>query len=100
MIHLQLNNSNFQAVCQSVVDKYTTGKREYLGFVLQTAEGGREDKAVIVTLEFRAVFMAFLVKLFQSEAFGRYERIPPFFLKEKERSEEHTSRKRNVPEGQ
>ena len=56
-----------QAVCQSVVDEYTTGKREYLGFVLQTAEGGREDKAVIVTLEFRAVFMAFLVKLFQSK---------------------------------
>ena len=49
---------------------------KYLGFVLQTAEGGGEDKAVIVTLEFRAVFMAFLVKLFQSEAFGRYERIP------------------------
>ena len=48
-----------KAVCQSVVDEYTTGKREYLGFVLQTAEGGREDKAVIVTLEFRAVFMAF-----------------------------------------
>ena len=63
-------------MCQSVVDEYTTGKREYLGFVLQTAEGSREDKAVIVTLEFRAVFMAFLVKLFQSEAFGRYERIP------------------------
>ena len=31
-------------MCQSVVDEYTTGKREYLGFVLQTAEGSREDK--------------------------------------------------------
>ena len=52
-------HDNFQAVRQSVVDEYTTGKREYL--VLCSADGGRgrEDEAVIVTLEFRAVFMAF-----------------------------------------
>ena len=56
-------------MCQSDVAEYTTGKREYLGFVLQTADGGREDKAVIVTLEFRAVFMAFLVNRFMMVIF-------------------------------
>jgi hypothetical protein len=54
-------------MCQSVVNKNTARKGKNLGFVLKPSERGGEDKAVIVPLKLRTVFLTLFVKLFHAE---------------------------------
>jgi hypothetical protein len=53
---------------QSVVHKDTARKREHLRLVLQPAERGGKDQAVVVALEFGTVVFARLVQFLQAEA--------------------------------
>ena len=67
---------HFQAVGQPVVYEDAARQGENLRLVLQSAEGGGEDKAVVIPLKLRTVLVSLLMKLFQSEAFGGYKCVP------------------------
>lgn len=54
---------------QPVVDKDAAGQGKYLRLVLQAPERSRENKAVIVALEFGPVVFFDFIHLFQSEPF-------------------------------
>ena len=56
-------------MCQTVVHEYAARKREYLRFVLQTAERGGEDQAVVVSLKIGTFMFAFMI-FFHAEAFA------------------------------
>ena len=64
---------------QTVVDEDTSRKRKNLRLVLQPAERGREDKAVVVALEFRTV-VALLSSAFQSQALAAQKLCPIHIL--------------------
>ena len=57
----------FEGVGEAVVDEDAAGQWEHLGFVLQAAEGGGENEAVVVSFEFCAVvFFGVLRQVFES----------------------------------
>lgn len=56
-------------MCETVVDEYRAWQREYLGFVLQPSERGREYEAIEVALEIRACMGLRVVILFETEPF-------------------------------
>ena len=58
----------FQAVGEAVVYEDAARQREYLRLVLQPAECRREDEAVVIALEFRAIVVAFGMLMLLSEA--------------------------------
>ena len=70
---------HFQAVGETVVDEDAARKREDLRLVLQPAESRREDQAVVIALELRAVVVAFGVLMLLSESLVRYE-LGPFHI--------------------
>ena len=67
---------HFERVSQSVVHEDAARQREHLCLVLHAAEGRREDKAVVVALELRAVVVALRVAQLLSETLVRYELLP------------------------
>ena len=56
--------------------EYAARQREYLGLVLQAAEGRREDQAVVVALKVGAGVAPLVVVLLHAEAFGGDEAVP------------------------
>jgi hypothetical protein len=56
------NRSHFQGMGEPVVDKGRARKRKYLGFVLESAECGRKDQAVKITLEAGPEIRRYLVR--------------------------------------
>ena len=58
---------HFQTVGETVVDEDAARQREDLRLVLQSAECRREDEAVVIALEFRAVIVALSMLVFLSE---------------------------------
>ena len=66
----------FQAVGEAVVYEDAARKRKHLRLVLHTAERRREDKAVIVALEFRAVVVAHGMVIFLPKALIGNELLP------------------------
>ena len=55
---------------EPIVDKNTPGEWEDLRLVLKTTEGSREDQAVIITLEFRAIILAMRAMLLPEPLVG------------------------------
>ena len=86
MLHLQLprhvraqrhaHTCHLQRVSQAVVYEDAARKRKHLRLVLHTAERRREDKAVIVALEFRAVVVAHGMVIFLPKALIGNELLP------------------------
>ena len=62
---------HLQAVRQPVVHKDAARQGKHLRLVLQAAEGGGEDQAVVVALKFRTVLGVVAVILLQAQALGR-----------------------------
>ena len=51
------NAGNFEGMGEAIVHKDTAGEGKNLRFVLQPAEGGREDESVVVALKLSALFV-------------------------------------------
>lgn len=51
-------------------------EREYLCFILKTAERGGEDQTVVIALELRTVVMAWAMTVLLSETFVADELFP------------------------
>ena len=58
---------HLEAVSKTVVYEYAAGEREYLRFVLQSAERRGKYQTVVVALELRTGMFAFIVKIFKTE---------------------------------
>ena len=61
---------------QPVVHEDAAGQGEHLRLVLQPAEGGRENKPVIVAFELRTVVVSLGVPMLLSEPFVAYQLLP------------------------
>ena len=67
---------HFEAVRQAVVHEYAARQGKHLRLVLHAPEGGREDKAVVVALKFRAPLRGGALRARLAPAFRRNELLP------------------------
>ena len=67
---------HFERVSEAVVNEDAAWQRKHLCLVLHTTERSREDKAVVVAFELRAVVVALGVAQLLSESLVRYELLP------------------------
>ena len=70
------HTAHLQAVCEPVVHEDAAWQRKHLRLVLQATEGSREDQAVIIALEFRAIILAMRAMLLPEPLVG--EQLSPF----------------------
>ena len=59
---------HLKRVCKTVVNEDATRQREHLRLILQTAEWGREDKTVIISLKVGASMMTIVMISLHAEA--------------------------------
>ena len=65
---------------ETVMYKNTSRERKHLGFVLHAAEWRRENKSVVVALEFSAIVMPLGVMVFLTESLVGYKLLPVHIL--------------------
>jgi hypothetical protein len=57
-------------MCKSVVHKYISRKRKYLGFILKPTERSRENEAIVVPLKVGSVVLPVMVFLHPEALIG------------------------------
>ena len=72
----QTGGRHFERVRQAVVDKNATRERKHLSLVLHAPKGRRKDEAIVVALEFGALFGGMLVAIFFAQTARRDEIVP------------------------
>lgn len=65
-----------QTMCEAVVNEDASREREYLCFVLQSAEWCREYQTVVIALKFSAIVLVGGVVLLHAQSFVRNELLP------------------------